>query len=337
MSEIIIRKYRNNILLFLAVLFFIIFLNYVSVRLYNLYYINANTNFNKNSITFSLTVPDQDGASKTISKEQLITGDSRIAVYSRLQNSGMNVYKVLYSALKFEVTEGTYFNDGDLSDSGGFYAVIGSLADEITDTSDIVISGHHYTVKGVFNDKNKPSNNYTIYINDNSENIPLNTQMILDGRNKSEIRKAFAEISDNASANGLDIKVYENEDISLEYFIHYQKPLIVIFGFIIVVVLFLNFVLSVFWLYSNQRMIAVLNMIGKRYYRSLFKTYAKLTLASNAAGLVISLNSFMNSDHLIIAVLVFALMELIELTAIGIGFFYFSLKNTKELLEIDYE
>jgi len=334
---IIIKKYRNNILLFFIILFFSIFINYTSFRLYNLYYINANSNFNNHSIIFSLTNSDSDLSPVTISKEQIFTGCNKTAVYSRLENSGMDIYKVLYSDLNFKVEEGTYFTKDELNDADSYYAVAGSLADEITNTSNILISGHRYTVKGTFNDNKKPSNNYTIFINDNSAIIPLKTQMILDGRTKSEIRRAFSKISDNASACGLNVKVYENENISPEYFIRYQKPLVVIFVFIIIVILFLNFVLSIFWLYSYQRNIAVLYLVGKEYYHVFLKVYILITLVSNAAGLIVSFLTFLSLNAVTIGILTFTAMELIEIISVNTGFLYFSLKNTKELLEIDYE
>ena len=70
----------------------------------------------------------------------------------------MDIYKVLYSDLNFKVEEGTYFTKDELNDADSYYAVAGSLADEITNTSNILISGHRYTVKGTFNDNKKPSN-----------------------------------------------------------------------------------------------------------------------------------------------------------------------------------
>ena len=316
-------------------MFFSIFINYISFRLYNLYYINANSNFNNHSVMFSLT--NSDSSPETLNKEQIFNNCDKVAVYSRLENSGMDIYKVLYSDLEFKVTDGTYFSANELNDTDSFYAVVGSLADEITSTDNIVISGHRYTVKGTFTDNRKPSNNYTIYINDHSETISLKTQLILDGRTKRDIKKAFIKISENASEYGLNVKVYENENVSPEYFIRYQKPLIVIFAFIIIVVLFLNFVLSIFWLYSYQRLIAVLYLVGKEYYHELLKIYILITLVSNTIGLIISFLSFLSPSTIGTGLLSFIAMELIEIISVNIGFLYFSLKNTKELLEIDYE
>lgn len=334
---IIFRKYRNNILLLVSLILFSIFVNYMSVRLANLYFINSNSNFNRNSISFSFYSPKNKQTSGNISKSCVFTGNHKVAVYSRLQDSGMDVYKVIYSNIRMKLSSGEYFTDGELNNDNGFYAVTGTLAGEIVDTNNLTISGHHYTIKGVFEDKKKPSNNYTMYINDNSDLITLNTVFVLDGNNKHEIEKAFAEIKKNAEASNLEIKIYENENVTLEHFMHYQKPIIIVFVLTIIIIFFLNFAFSVFWLYSNQRLIAVLNLAGKNYYSIIIKLYCTISFTGNIIGTMIAILIIGSSDDFLTEITEAVAMVIIEYAAINIGFIYLKMKSTKEILEIDYE
>ena len=75
----------------------------------------------------------------------------------------------------------------------------------------------------------------------------------------------------------------------------------------------------------------------KKFYFPIIKSYSICTLIANAAGVLISLFLSRNSDMIWIGAVSFSLMEIFEILSIHAGMMYFSCKNTKDLLEIDYE
>lgn len=337
MIIIIFRKYKNNILLFFTVLFFSVFVNYIVYRLYNIYYINANTNFNNHSINFTISSSESD--SESISRNLILPENkkSKVAIYTRVKESGMEFYKTLYSNYELNIISGEGFSNYSFENPDEHYAVIGSETERLIDISNIVVFGKPYKVRGIFKDNRKPSNNFTVYINDNSENISLNSVFILDGKNKREIENTFTEISESVSEQGFSVRRIEMDNVNLSYFLHFQKPIIIVFIFIILILIFSNFVVSVFWLYSCQRQIAVLTLVGKNFYFPIIKSYSICTLIANATGVLISLFLSRNSDMIWIGAVSFSLMEIFEILSIHAGMMYFSCKNTKDLLEIDYE
>jgi len=97
--------------------------------------------------------------------------------------------------------------------------------------------------------------------------------------------------------------------------------------------IFLNYILSVFWLYSVQREIFILDLIGKNTVFILFKKYMFMTVITNLTGLIISSLFIQNIDLLWISFLVFIIAETAEIISVLFGLLYFRRMDISSLTE----
>jgi len=95
--------------------------------------------------------------------------------------------------------------------------------------------------------------------------------------------------------------------------------------------------MSVFWMFSNQREIAVLRLVGRKSSGKILKRYIIYTLISNIIGTLISFILYRDTELFWVCIISILIMELLELVSLLLGLAYFKAKDAKYLLEIDYE
>lgn len=333
MVNTFLKRYSNNILFAVIIAAFSFILNYLGVFAYKLYYIDSNTNFNNSCIYFS--VCSDSGKELTEIERSCFPFkelSDDISVYIKNEESGINIYGVLLPDRKLEIVDGDNFNDSDFESSSKL-AVAGNLSYTIVDINNIVLNGEKYTVKGIFEDKKKPSNNYTVYTIENERTVRINKVFIIDGKSKKSIEKAFSIVSETLKTAGYGVNRINYEEVTASNFIRYQTPVIIIGFFTLFSVIFLNYILSVFWLYSVQREIFILDLIGKNTVFILFKKYMFMTVITNLTGLIISSLFIQNIDLLWISFLVFIIAETAEIISVLFGLLYFRRMDISSLTE----
>lgn len=336
MIIVFIRKYFNSCFLSLIIVVFSLIINYLGIYEYELYYIDANSNFNNSCIYFSVSSEEKEMAlidRSVISPETL---NENVSLYTKHEETGICMYGVVFSNRKLNITEGENFSEKDFED-GAEAAVAGKFAEQIADVNNINFNGKQYTLKGVFCDDKKPSNNYTIYISENSDKLKADLIYILDGNRKKDINSAYKKISDSLGKSGYISNIIEYEEISSSNFIRYQLPIVVTGIFTVTTIVFLNFILSVFWLYSMQREIFVLYLVGKKTNIIILKKYILITLMSNILGMMISMAVIHNSDMIWISVLSMIGAEIVEIISLTLGLLYYNRLDASMLMENEYE
>lgn len=331
-----IRKYSNNFLLAIILIIFSLIINYLGIYEYKLYYIDANSNFNNSCIYFS--VSSEDNKLSYIDRNVIFpeTINENVSLYTKHEESGIGMYGVVSQNKKLNIVDGENFSKKDFEDNSEF-AVVGKYAEKIIDVKDINLNGKQYALKGVFYDEKKPSNNYTIYISENANELKSDLIYILDGNNKNSIYSAYEKITASLRKSGYISNTIQYEEISSSNFIRYQMPIVVIGIFTITTIVFLNFILSVFWLYSMQREIFIMYLVGKKTNLAILKKYICITFVSNILGMLISMAVIHNIDMAWLCLLSMALAEVTEIFSLSIGLMYYNRMDTNMLMESDYE
>lgn len=333
----IIKKHKNDILLSIALLFFSFLINYLAFHAYNLYYIDANTNFSHKSISFSIL---SDKEKTNLISRNILCPDNitdKISFYKSYSKISPSLYGVIRTNHSLNIISGNDFTKSDLLTGNSHLALAGKDAGKINDIENIRLNNNVYKIKGIFEDNKKPSNNFTIYISESSDEILCDDLFILDGKKSKDIEAAFELISDSLSQNGYLAKRIVLDKINPSNFIHCQTPLVVIYFFTILILIFLNFIMSVFWMFSNQREIAVLRLVGRKSSGKILKRYIIYTLISNIIGTLISFILYRDTELFWVCIISILIMELLELVSLLLGLAYFKAKDAKYLLEIDYE
>lgn len=333
----IIWKNKNNLLLTAILLLISFFTNYLAYNAYVMYYIDANTNFSYSSISFLVTT---DSKGLSVIKKDILCPDEikdTVSLYRTYSSGSTSMYGVICSEEQKNIISGTGFTKEDLSDPQKHFALIGADVEKICDTGNIKANGYSYQVKGIFKDTKKPSNNYTIYINESSDSIPFDEIFIIDGHKKSDIKKAFEKIRSSLTENGYTVNRIINDKVSPSNFVNYQLPIVVIYIFTFFIMIFLNSIISFFWLFSNQREIAILRLIGKKYSGKILIRYTICSTIANITGTFISFILCKDVQFFSAGILSVILIEATEIISLSFGMIYFNTKDTHSLMEIDYE
>lgn len=318
-------------------LFISFFSNYLAYNAYTLYYIDANSNFSYSSISFLISNESKGKAS--VSKELLCTEKimNKASLYKVYSDCSTSTYGVICSRNNLNIISGQDFTYDDLNNNTENLAIIGTNTSEICDIENITINNSLYHVKGIFEDRKKPSNNYTIYINETSDEILCDDLFIIDGDSKSDIKEMYNIINKSLTENGYTAKIINNDKVSPSNFINYQLPIVIVYIFTFFIMIFLNSVISFFWLFSNQREIAILKLVGKGFVTKILIRYTICSAIANALGTLISFFIFKDSQFFYISIVTVFLVEILELISITFGMIYFYNKDTNYLMEIDYE
>ena len=236
----ILWKNKNNIMLLIILVIISFFINYLAYNAYVLYYIDANSNFSYSSISF---VINTDSKGKVLVKKDILCPDEiadTVSLYKKYKDASTSMYGVICCRKERNIISGSDFTDDDFSDPQKHFAVVGVDVEKICDIEKISMNGYDYQVKGIFEDSKKPSNNYSIFVNESSDSIPFSeTIFIIDGTQKSDIQKAFKIIKSSLVGNGYTVNQVINDKVSVSNFVNYQLPIVVVYVFTFFIMIFL--------------------------------------------------------------------------------------------------
>lgn len=266
----------------------------------------------------------------------------KVTVIQNLQDSDVkegNSYKAVVLGKNFEFTNGRTFTRDDYKNNKPT-AIIGKDLNTVFKTNPLVISGKTYDVLGTFESKDIKSQNYIAFYTDGRiTEMPSKNVYAFFSDNRFSTYSDYNALCEALKSQGLEIKEIDINMTAVTDFLSSQKVLPVLIGFSAFMLILVNILTLILFLYSEKQYIAVLTILGvrkiySRVFSSYIKMYAIALLVSFAvAALIIRELVF----ELLILLLVVAFAIIICSISMLLAKVYFGSKEMNSILENDNE
>ncbi len=141
-------------------------------------------------------------------------------------------------------------------------AYAGCKAGAIFDLNNLIINGLNYEVIGSFESEFEAINYMIYYIEESVDSVVNDDFFVIDGETQKSINAAYEYIDQHYKGQDRNIYMIEQNETHISDFLSYRKPVIFVALALILILLFTNIMVTVYWFNANSSYIQISNILG---------------------------------------------------------------------------